>query len=101
MSCQIQINSISGTSPFDVYFCDNHFYQCILVDTLTSPTFPVTLDLPYEFIGTTYLTVKIIDANGCETFLPLVSPTATPTPTISLTPSLTPTPTPTPTPSGI
>lgn len=100
MSCNIQINSISGTSPFDVYFCDNLFYQCILVDTLISPIPPISLELPYQFIGTTYLTVKIIDANGCESFIPIVFPTPTPSPTISLTPSFTPTPTPTVTPTS-
>ena len=100
MSCSIQINSISGTSPFDVYFCDNLFYQCILVDTLVSPTFPVSIELPTQFIGTTYLTIKVIDNNGCQSFIPITFPTATPTPTISLTPSLTPTLTPTPTPTS-
>lgn len=94
MSCTVQINSISGTSPFEVYFCDNLFYECVLVETLVTPTFPINLNLPYLFVGTTSLTLKIIDSNGCESFIPLVSPSPTPSPTISLTPTPTPTVTP-------
>jgi hypothetical protein len=94
MACQIQINSISGTSPFDVYFCDLGFYQCEFIETLTSPSFPVLISLPYSFVGTTNILVRIIDGNGCEYFNTYVQPT--PTPTASITPTLTPTPTPTP-----
>jgi hypothetical protein len=99
MSCQIQINSISGTSPFDIYMCDTGLVQCIFIETVTSPTYPITLTTPTTLVGTTSFIIKIIDGNGCETFYPYSQPTSTQTPTLSptQTPTLSPTQTPTPT----
>jgi hypothetical protein len=97
MSCQIQINSISGTSPFDIYLCDINLNQCVFIQTETSPSYPIIISLPPTFYGVNQLIVKIIDGNGCETFNYYILPTPTPTPTI--TPTITPTPSPTPTPS--
>lgn len=90
MSCIVQINSISGTSPFDIYMCDVGFFQCIFIQTETSPSYPITLNLPQTLIGVNKLIVKIIDGNGCETFHPYILPSPTPT----VTPTMTPTPTP-------
>jgi hypothetical protein len=97
MSCQIQINSISGTSPFDIYMCDIGLVQCIFIETVTSPTYPIILTPPSTLVGATTVVVKIIDVNGCQLFQPYTQPTPTPTP--SITPTNTPTPTITPTPS--
>ena len=91
MSCSIQINSISGTSPFDIYMCDIGLYQCIFLQTETSPAYPIILNPPTTLIGTTSFIIKIIDGNGCETFYPYSQPTPTQTPTLS--PTQTPTPT--------
>lgn len=98
MSCAIQINSISGTSPFDIYMCDIGLYQCIFLQTETSPTYPIILTPPTTLVGSTSFIIKIIDLNGCQTFYPYTQPTPTPTSTITVTPTVTPTPTPTNTP---
>jgi hypothetical protein len=90
MACQIQINSISGTSPFDIYFCDIGLNQCVFMQTETSPSYPIIIDLPQTLIGVNQLIVKIIDGNGCEIFYPFILPTPTPTPTPTITPSPTP-----------
>ncbi len=108
MSCQVQINSISGTSPFDIYICDINLNLCVFIQTETSPTYPIVITPPATFYGLNQLIVKIIDGNGCETFnlytLPTPTPTAshTPTPTVTptFTPTMTSTVTPTPTPSS-
>jgi len=97
MSCQIQINSISGTSPFDIYMCDIGLAQCVYLQTETSPTYPITITPPTTLVGATSFIIKIIDANGCQLFQPYTQPSPTPTP--SITPTNTPTPTITPTPS--
>lgn len=97
MSCNIQINSISGTSPFDIYMCDVGLYQCIFLQTETSPTYPIMLSPPTTLIGATSFIVKIIDANGCQIFYPYTQPTPTPTSSNTPTPTVTPTVTPSPT----
>jgi hypothetical protein len=99
MSCQIQINSISGTSPFDIYLCDINLNQCVFIQTETNPSYPIIITPPPTFYGVNQLIVKIVDGNGCETFnyyiLPTPTPTASHTPTPTVTPTLTPTPSPT------
>ena len=97
MSCQIQINSISGTSPFDIYMCDIGLAECIYLQTETSPTYPIILSPPTTLIGATSFIVKIIDANGCQIFYPYTQPTPTPTSSNTPTPTVTPTVTPSPT----
>jgi hypothetical protein len=94
MACQIQINSISGTSPFDIYFCDIGLNQCVFMQTETSPSYPIIIDLPQTLVGVNQLIVKIIDANGCEIFYPYVVISKTPTPTPTVTPTITPSPSP-------
>jgi hypothetical protein len=96
MSCNIQINSISGTSPFDIYMCDIGLVQCIFIETVTSPTYPITLTTPTTLIGATSFIIKIIDTNGCQIFYPYTQPTPTPTSSNTPTPTVTPTMTPSP-----
>ena len=96
MSCQIQINSISGTSPFDIYMCDIGIAQCIFLQTETSPTYPLTLTFPSTLNGSTSFIIKIIDANGCQVFYPYTQPTPTPSASMTRTPTVTPTITPSP-----
>jgi hypothetical protein len=71
--------------------CDIGLVQCIFIETVTSPTYPITLTTPTTLVGTTSFIIKIIDGNGCETFYPYSQPTSTQTPTLS--PTQTPTPT--------
>jgi hypothetical protein len=92
MSCYIQINSISGTSPFDIYLCDIGLYQCVFTQTETSPVYPVNVNIPTTLLGVSQIIIKIVDGNGCSTFQLHILPTPTPTP--SVTPAPTPTPTP-------
>ena len=119
MASYIQITSVTGTSPYDVYVCDVFGLNCNLVGTIPGSVPPVvTFSIPTMFNYAQVVMVKVIDSNNCETFhiescvpltptpTPTITPTNTPTPTITPTntptntptPSITPTPTPTPAP---
>lgn len=64
MANQLQINSISGTSPFDIYVCDATITYCFFVATITSA--PYTFEIPFPLDSITPIILKIIDGNNCE-----------------------------------
>ena len=82
----IQITSLNGSSPFDIYVCDITLSYCFSAATGVT-TAPVTINIPSVFIGVPSVVVKIIDSRGCEEFLYTAcvppSPTSTQTPTIT------------------
>jgi hypothetical protein len=88
----IQINSLTGHSPYDITICDITNTYCYSGATGVT-TAPLTIDIPTELLGTTELLVVVTDSIGCEEiqyhFCNELIPSPTPTPT------LTPTPTPT------
>lgn len=88
----IQINTATGTPPYDIYVCDETLTYCYLVSTGVS-VLPVFIDLPQVLSGINRVIVKLIDSIGCELFLDVGC--LLPTPSITVTPSYTPTPTPT------
>jgi hypothetical protein len=90
----IQINTATGTAPYDVYVCDVTLNYCFLSATAIS-VFPIYLDLPTFLNGVQSVVVKLIDVNGCEIFYNIGC--SLPIPSLTVTPSYTPTPTPTPT----
>ncbi len=98
MASFIQITSVTGTSPYNVYVCDIFGTNCNLVGTIVGTVPPVySFSIPAMFNYAQVVIVKVIDFNNCETFHieTCVLPTNTPTPT--QTPTRTPTNTPTPT----
>ena len=106
MSTQVTINSLTGTSPYDVYVCDSNVLNCVYIATISST--PYVFDVPPPLDAQSEICVKVVDINGCEiiqcgAITPNVtpSPTVTPTPTVTigLTPTATETQTPTPTPT--
>jgi hypothetical protein len=116
MSAQIEITSLTGTLPADVYVSDVYGNNLTLLGVLSS--LPQTFVLPVIFNFAPAVIVKIIDANGCEDFqikecisefptpsmtptvTPTISETGTPTPTPTISETGTPTPTPTETPGA-
>ena len=90
----IDITSLSGTSPYDIYVCDVTLTYCFLVLTGVS-TVPQSVELPTFLSGTRNIVIKIVDSVGCEFFTTVSC--LLPTPSVTVTPSYTPTPTPTPT----
>jgi hypothetical protein len=65
----VQINSLSGTSPFDLYVCDQTISYCFFVASISGS--PYTFNVPPPLDSTTPIVLKITDANGCEMIQPL------------------------------
>lgn len=63
MPLQVNITSITGTSPFDIYFCDIGLTSCFYIDTITGTTYQFLVPEPYDTIGN--FSLKVIDANNC------------------------------------
>jgi hypothetical protein len=98
LASSIQITSVTGTSPYDVYVCDVFGANCNLVGTIPGSVPPaVTFSIPTMFNYAQVVMVKVIDLNNCETFHIETCIPPTPTPTPTRTPTQTPTRTPTPT----
>ena len=106
MSTQVTINSLTGTSPYDVYVCDSNVLNCVYIATISST--PYVFNVPPPLDAQSEICVKVVDINGCiitqcGSITPNVTPTSTVTPTptvtIGLTPTATETPTVTPTPT--
>ena len=67
MATIITINTIiSGTSPYDVWVCDQCgvLGTCQYINTIYSVPYSFTLPISFESMNT--YVVKIIDSNGCE-----------------------------------
>ena len=63
MGVQVTINSVTGTSPYDVYICQSDGTGCFYI-TRTS-TIPYVFDIPTPYDNATSYMLKIVDANNC------------------------------------
>ena len=62
MSCTLQIESISGNSPYTIYVCDYTLYKCVLIGIYTEPlTYPFYIDVPENMEGSSKIIVRIQD----------------------------------------
>jgi hypothetical protein len=64
MAIQVTIDSLTGTSPYDVYICDSVLTNCVYISTINST--PYVFDVPAPLDTQTELCVKVVDNNGCE-----------------------------------
>ena len=105
MAAQIEITTITGTYPVDVYVSDAFGNNSSFLVTITnSGDLPGPWTLPSIFNSAPSVMVTLIDANGCEEFKilecitvfpsPSVTPSisVSPTPSVSVTPSISITP---------
>ena len=60
----VQITSLSGTPPYDIYVCDQTITYCYIVQTISGSS--VSFTVPYPLESTTPIILKIIDSNDCE-----------------------------------
>jgi hypothetical protein len=60
----VQINSLSGTAPFDLYVCDQTISYCFFVASISGS--PYTFNVPPPLDSTTPIILKVIDSNNCE-----------------------------------
>ena len=99
MPINVEIESVTGNTPVNIYVCDSGGSSCTYIATVAVFPFQFEVDDTY---ATADFTIKIIDSADCEDIVPIL---ITPTPTLTLsatptqTPSNTPTNTVTPTPS--
>jgi hypothetical protein len=65
MPTNITISGLGGTSPFDVYVCDQTMATCIYVSTITPVSLPYVFEIPSVYSSLTDFVVKIVDSNDC------------------------------------
>ena len=63
MAVQVTINSLTGTSPYDVYICDGLVSNCVYIATINST--PYVFNVPAPLDSESSLCVKVVDVNGC------------------------------------
>jgi hypothetical protein len=63
MAVQVNISSITGTSPYDIYICQPAGTNCFYITTISSTSYVFDIPAPYD-TSTSYM-LKIIDNNGC------------------------------------
>jgi hypothetical protein len=72
MPTTITINDITGSTPCNIYLCDQLITTCIFVDTVS--VFPYSFDVPSILDGQLSYNLKTIDSNGCEVINNLIVP---------------------------
>jgi len=60
----VQITSISGTPPYDIYVCDQTISYCYFVANISGSSY--TFNVPSPLDLTTPIIIKVIDSNNCE-----------------------------------
>ncbi len=65
MPVNITINDITGTTPYDVYLCDNPITVCVYVDTIPATSLPYTFTVPTILENQNDYTLKVTDNDGC------------------------------------
>jgi hypothetical protein len=66
MPIDITINNITGSSPYDIYICDDPVTTCIYVNTINS--LPYQFEVPPIMSTNTIFNLKVVDNNGCTTY---------------------------------
>jgi hypothetical protein len=98
----INISTVTGNSPYELYVCDTTLSACTFIANFSGT--PYTFNLPSLYDDTNFC-VKIVDSEGCWIInckTPSGTPviiTPTPTKSVTPTPTITPTQTKTPTPT--
>lgn len=63
MAIKVTIDSITGTSPYDVYICQPNGSSCFYITTITSV--PYQFDIPEPYNNSSLYMLKIIDNFNC------------------------------------
>jgi hypothetical protein len=59
---KLNINGITGQTPYDIYLCQGDVNNCIYIKTISGTT--NTFDIPKPFDNNNQYILKIIDANN-------------------------------------
>jgi hypothetical protein len=65
MPTLIEITTLGGSSPFDVYTCDNTYTTCVYVSTITLGDLPYEFQIPFIQEGMNPIGLKVVDNDGC------------------------------------
>lgn len=65
MPTNININNISGATPFDIYLCDESNISCVYINTIPSSLLPYDFQVPTIMETQTSFNLKVVDNNGC------------------------------------
>lgn len=65
MSIQVNINSITGTSPYDIYICQIDGTNCFYIDRINDTQLPYTFDIPSPYDNSDEYLLKVIDSSNC------------------------------------
>jgi hypothetical protein len=63
MPVQVNINGITGQSPFDIYVCQSDGTSCFFM--LSTSNTSVSFEIPQPYNESTSYMVKVIDNNNC------------------------------------
>jgi hypothetical protein len=63
MPIQVNINGITGQSPYDIYVCQSDGTGCFYMLTTSNTSLSFTIPSPYDE-SSSYL-LKVIDSNEC------------------------------------
>jgi hypothetical protein len=72
MPTNININNISGATPFNLYLCDQTNVTCIYIDTIPSSSLPYNFQVPVILENNPSYNLKVVDNNGCTSILNIV-----------------------------
>ena len=63
MPTDITITNITGSSPYDIYLCDDPVVTCVYINTIT--TLPYGFQIPPVLDGQTSYNLKVVDNDNC------------------------------------
>lgn len=64
MSKFISIDSVTGSSPYNIYICDEFGVNCFYI--ATTSTIPYTFQIPSPYDELSVYMLKLVDAQGCQ-----------------------------------
>jgi hypothetical protein len=89
MPTNININNITGATPFNIYLCNSSNTSCIYINTIPSSSLPYNFQVPSVMEGELSYKLKVIDNSSCVFYqdVPIGSCSPSPTPTMTPTPT--------------
>lgn len=62
----VEITSVTGSSPYNIYICDVDQVSCTWISTITSGNLPYSFELPSIFSSYSDFAVKVVDSSNCD-----------------------------------
>jgi hypothetical protein len=65
MGVNVEISSIVGVEPYDIYVCNTGFTTCIYISTIVDADLTYIFSVPSLLESVPTLTLKIVDDDNC------------------------------------